>query len=298
MTEWLMLLLLVPAVLVPVVLLLGFAGCDLVFGLKLVPSPPTGVEARALGTRSIEVSWAYTPTRPTSFQVRRTRDGMPHAVTHLEAGDTTTFIDDGLEEAITYFYRVVAMADGEESAPSEQVSATTFGVAFEAIPFTATESLRGRCLVQRVEPDRLRHAGSRVRIVLQRPTDNNLVLENITISRAEATGYDSATVPITIPATFPLIVAKDEGGGEMELPDVLFDLDPTVPLLVAFDIGSPGPVRRTGNVSSAEPLAYIGPSLNPPLHEAAESVRQKQNGDDPGYEGERRFYLVKRIEVV
>jgi hypothetical protein len=35
--EWLILLLLVPAILVPIVLLCGFAGCDIVFGL----TPPT-----------------------------------------------------------------------------------------------------------------------------------------------------------------------------------------------------------------------------------------------------------------
>jgi hypothetical protein len=33
MTEWLILLLLVPAIVVPVVLLVGFAGCDRFFGL-------------------------------------------------------------------------------------------------------------------------------------------------------------------------------------------------------------------------------------------------------------------------
>ena len=40
MTEWLILLLLVPAVVVPVVLLVGFAGCDGVFGLEHIYTPP------------------------------------------------------------------------------------------------------------------------------------------------------------------------------------------------------------------------------------------------------------------
>lgn len=40
MIEWLALILLIPAILVPLVLLLGFAGCDVVFGLQEVPPPP------------------------------------------------------------------------------------------------------------------------------------------------------------------------------------------------------------------------------------------------------------------
>jgi hypothetical protein len=37
MAEWLTLLLLIPAIMVPVALLVGFAGCDRVFGLTDVP---------------------------------------------------------------------------------------------------------------------------------------------------------------------------------------------------------------------------------------------------------------------
>jgi hypothetical protein len=41
MAEWLILLLLVPAIVVPVVLLVGFAGCDRLFGLETVHPPET-----------------------------------------------------------------------------------------------------------------------------------------------------------------------------------------------------------------------------------------------------------------
>ena len=41
MAEWLILLLLVPAVVVPVVLLVGFAGCDRVFGFETLHPPET-----------------------------------------------------------------------------------------------------------------------------------------------------------------------------------------------------------------------------------------------------------------
>jgi hypothetical protein len=41
MAEWLILLLLVPAIVVPVVLLIGFAGCDRVFGFETLHPPET-----------------------------------------------------------------------------------------------------------------------------------------------------------------------------------------------------------------------------------------------------------------
>src|SRR5262249_12629523 len=41
MAEWLTLLVLVPAIVVPVVLLVGFAGCDKVWGLIHVPDRPS-----------------------------------------------------------------------------------------------------------------------------------------------------------------------------------------------------------------------------------------------------------------
>jgi hypothetical protein len=49
MAEWLLLLLLVPAIVVPVVLLVGFAGCNQVFGLRETEHfPPVIDEARGL----------------------------------------------------------------------------------------------------------------------------------------------------------------------------------------------------------------------------------------------------------
>src|ERR1700686_226505 len=65
MAEWLILLLLVPADVVPVVLLVGFAGCDQVFGLETVVIPPpvpvVPVIVSAVGKSGtvITLTWTY-----------------------------------------------------------------------------------------------------------------------------------------------------------------------------------------------------------------------------------------------
>ena len=80
MAEWLILLLLVPAVVVPVVLLVGFAGCDRVFGFETVHPPETTFDETGAFSRDAS-SWegftlvqriepaGLTPTSRTFLQV-------------------------------------------------------------------------------------------------------------------------------------------------------------------------------------------------------------------------------------
>jgi hypothetical protein len=49
MGEWLILLVLVPAIVVPVVLLAGFAGCDKVWGLPHIADQPVLLIEHAVG---------------------------------------------------------------------------------------------------------------------------------------------------------------------------------------------------------------------------------------------------------
>jgi hypothetical protein len=72
MTEWLILLLLVPVIVVPVVLLFGFAGCDKVWGLDEVqPPPPTITAVRPLSVSVLSVEWTYSGVAA-SYLVERT----------------------------------------------------------------------------------------------------------------------------------------------------------------------------------------------------------------------------------
>ncbi|MGV0601153.1 hypothetical protein ABQE42_16095, partial [Mycolicibacterium pulveris] len=73
MTEWLLLVLLVPAIVVPVVLLLGFAGCDKVFGLdRLEEAGPVIQSATGKSMSVITLTWMIDETA-TEIEFERTR---------------------------------------------------------------------------------------------------------------------------------------------------------------------------------------------------------------------------------
>jgi hypothetical protein len=66
------LLLLVPAVIVPVALLVGFAGCDRVFGLtEINPTPPIIDSATGKDVATITLIW-HSDGAPQSYQFERT----------------------------------------------------------------------------------------------------------------------------------------------------------------------------------------------------------------------------------
>jgi hypothetical protein len=141
MTEWLLLLVLVPAVVVPVVLLVGFAGCDKVFGLDHIgPRPPGPVILAATGKSidTITLTWMIDPTA-TDIEFERFKldangpVGMP--VTFTVAASPATHDDDnGLEAATWYRYTARAVLPDDTSEPSAPVDGATLGPpAFDAV---------------------------------------------------------------------------------------------------------------------------------------------------------------------
>ncbi len=165
--------------------------------------------------------------------------------------------------------------------------------AFE-ITLAETREMRNRCLVQRIEPDRLAGTGDRVRLTLQRPPDSNLIIQSITISQPSGVGdpYDSAADPKLVPESYPLLVpAAEEGEEVMELKWVDFAFDGMSPLLLAFDVGDPGRMSVSETVPSTDATAFIGPVQDPPLHEALTADRQS------GYNTRSVVLIVQRIDV-
>lgn len=132
MTEWLILVLLVPAVVVPVVLLLGFAGCDVVFGLDRLDEPgPAPVIQSATGKSLsvITLTWLIDATA-TDIEFERTEVdatgpvGPPFRFRFPSSPDTRD--DPGLKPATTYSYTAKAIfTDQEDSDQSAAVLGTT-----------------------------------------------------------------------------------------------------------------------------------------------------------------------------
>ena len=158
--DWVILILGVPAILIPLVLLFGFAGCystatacsddfDCPDGTQCVDgacvvgelplSAPENLAARAIDDRSVLLTWTDNDPAATSFQIERAEDGdQPQPiVVHGLISPTGTTDDSGLQEGVTYIYQVRAQGDGlSDSDPSEISSATVLPAT--PVNFTAT----------------------------------------------------------------------------------------------------------------------------------------------------------------
>lgn len=151
--EWLVLLLLIPATIVPIVLLFGFAGCaiarpcqgdgDCPLGSRCVqgscvaipaagtipPSAPEALQATAVSDSAIELSWTTDEPAVRSFQVERVEEGTEDDFAPIADPTAQTYQDTGREEGTTYLYQVRAFDGQEFSEPSDQIAATTFPAA-------------------------------------------------------------------------------------------------------------------------------------------------------------------------
>jgi len=153
--DWLILLLGVPAILIPLVLLFGFVGCgmpatrcaddsDCARGDQCIdgqcffldrpdppppPSAPVDLHATARDDHSVSLRWTNTEPAATDFQIdRAAEDGdfepVIPAPTDLSGNGGTDTDASGLQEGVTYIYRVRAVVEREASDPSEESLAT------------------------------------------------------------------------------------------------------------------------------------------------------------------------------
>jgi hypothetical protein len=292
MMEWVLLVVLVPAIVVPIVLMFGFAGCDLIFKLKDPVTPLTNVSATVESRSAITLSWEYTGLDEARFEVsrKRSQDATFQVVTPPEFEDTE-FPDTGLDEGTSFDYQIVAVekSSGDRSVPAE-ITTATLGKAFEAtLPTEAAGP--NRCVVQRIEPSRLARSGTRVQLTLALPSQAPLLINRLTLSHAAATGdpYDSDGPPtVLVDVDDPLFIAADPAAGIRELPTIDFALDQTRPLLVAFDVGLQGQVRLLLGVSQSEATTFASPGG---VEEANVADRQ------PGYAAVGSIALVQRIDA-
>ena len=304
MIEWALLVVLVPLVLVPVVLLLGFAGCD---SFEAAPAPvppdyaaPSDLTATPKGENEIELAWKHSDLGAVSFVVASLGPtGWSDPLTQTTA---RTLLDAGLVKGTSYYYRVRAIAaDGRESPWSSLVAARTLEwVQVYGQAHTNDDNpYAGRCLVQRFAQSMLEPpAGTVTQIRLTLAGDSAgrpLELGLITLSHAAAPAIpppsgpepfdsDGMPVPVAGPYTVP------GNGQEVTLPATAFALDPTRDLLVAFDVlpTSQSRIRFVDQVSGA--TCYISPAG------VAAAAADDRTGNWTTQQG--RVYLVRRIELL
>jgi hypothetical protein len=118
-------LLATPFLVLGVLALVRFVGCDLVFPLHDVPlvDPPQNVVARP-GNASITLTWDPLPDAQ-SYVVKRSEvSGGPYDVTIAVPVESQTVTDSPLTNGTTYFYVVAGVKGNTEGTPSVEVSAT------------------------------------------------------------------------------------------------------------------------------------------------------------------------------
>lgn len=89
------------------------------------PDAPDGLTARALSHQVIELAWSDNAEDETGYRVQRSQDGRAFAEIASLTANATTFSDNTLAPATTYYYRVQAYNGAGGSAYSNDASATT-----------------------------------------------------------------------------------------------------------------------------------------------------------------------------
>jgi hypothetical protein len=306
--EWLIVLLLVPAIVAPVVVLYGFSGCSFQRGDGATgPADPSEVEVASKDLDRITLGWKYldTPPEPVTFEVEINATNPPGTTGIPQT--TLEFSHTGLQEGKIFEYRVRAVRTSDQAPsnwvpdPALRAATLSFQTAFQATLANNDGGNNGACTVQRIEPASLLLGGTlpannRVRITLRGPTAGGLTLDLVTISRAAVPGddpnnpnpdpYDSGLDRTQLAAA----VVVPTNGIHM-VPPVVYQLNQTVPLLIAFDINNTagqGTFRFVGNVAAGAATMFSRQN----------TAEAGTNNRTAGYNTLARIHIVEKIEVV
>jgi hypothetical protein len=163
--DWLILFLGVPAILIPLVLLFGFAGCampaptctddtDCGAGARCSenlctvfdepdppPSAPDNLAANALDDHSVALTWRNTDPAVVNFQIERMLDDGDEFVAipaPADLSDTGATDSSGLQEGVTFIYRVRALLRQQISDPEDADTSSATVLPAAPVNFVAT----------------------------------------------------------------------------------------------------------------------------------------------------------------
>jgi hypothetical protein len=90
------------------------------------PNEPEDLEATAISSSEIDLSWSDNSDNEDGFKIERKTAGGTYSQIATVAADTKTYQDIGLNPEETYYYRVKAFNSAGNSAYSNEAHATTF----------------------------------------------------------------------------------------------------------------------------------------------------------------------------
>ena len=293
--DWLILIFVVPLVLIPLVFLTGFAGCEFHHGTVsgngngAQPAAPSDLVATPVSSSEIDLTWTDNATNTTAFRIDRSENGatpvpIPASVS---PGMQQAFADTGLNAATSYEYQVFAKVVDQESDGSDKKTAATFPEAYNVPLTTDDPGLEGRTIVQRIDAGHITSAGAKVRLTLRGSTVANLVINKVTISQPATAGHawDSAADLIEVRfggASGATIPANTEKTSDITNYTLVLGKD----LLIAFDISTTdGSARRA---TMPGPTQYFKPNT-------AEAAVQTRSPNYQTFSG--RVSIVEKIEV-
>jgi hypothetical protein len=119
--------------------------------LNLLPLEPTGLSATA-GADFIVLGWSDNSAVVSGYSIERSTDGVNFSQIGTVAGDVTSYVDSGLTEGSTYYYRVVAYDAVGDSPYSNIASAVPgeFGAGL-LVSYYVSSDLSGTVVTSRVE---------------------------------------------------------------------------------------------------------------------------------------------------
>ena len=299
--DWLILIFVVPLVLIPLVFLTGFAGCEFHHGTVsgngngAQPAAPSDLVATPVSSSEIDLTWTDNATNTTAFRIDRSENGatpvpIPASVS---PGMQQAFADTGLNAATSYEYQVFAKVVDQESDGSDKKTAATFPEAYNVPLTTDDPGLEGRTIVQRIDAGHITSAGAKVRLTLRGSTAGNLVINKVTISQPATAGHawDSAAVPIEVHfnnGQSGVTIPANATQANAAVSDVTnYNLVLGQDLFIAFDISTTdGSARRA---TMPGPTQYFKANTA----EAAVQIRSPNYQTFAG-----RVSIIDKIEVV
>jgi hypothetical protein len=94
---------------------------------RSTPAAPTGLTARAVSSREIDLAWTDNSNNETGFGVQRSTDGKTFTLIASVGANVTVYNDMTVSSSTKYYYRVAATNSAGHSAVSNTASATTPG---------------------------------------------------------------------------------------------------------------------------------------------------------------------------